>query len=105
MVNDSQCAVHHISRRTVINVQKDLLRFFIIFPKIQHYPRFCAAEAVDRLIVIYHHEQIILRRRQHTHHVILRLVHVLELIHQNIAELFLPLFQNIRPLEEQLPAI
>ena len=53
-------------------------------------PGFAPAEPIDRLIVVSHYEQIIPGRRKHTDHIILRLVHILKLIHQNIAVLPLP---------------
>ncbi len=103
--DNPQRAVYHMSRRTIIHVQQDLLCVFIIFPEFHHNSRFRTPESIDGLIVVSYHEQIIFRRRQHTHHIILSLVHILELIHQDITEPLLPLLQYIRSLKKQPPAV
>ena len=88
---------YDIRRRTVVRAEKDLLRAGIILPELEHERRICSPESIDRLIVVADYEKIIFGLCQHPYHVILDPVDILELIDQDIAELFLPLREHVRP--------
>ena len=71
----------------------------------EHDLRLGSPEPVDGLVIISHDEQIVLRGRQHAHDIVLELVNILELIHQNIPELSLPGSQDIRAFLQKLIAV
>ena len=62
----------------------------IILGEAQHDPRPGTPELVDGLVIVPHHKEVVLREGQHPEDLILDPVHILELIHEDIAEFFLP---------------
>ena len=105
MPNHLPCALHNLRRRAKIRIQHHPFGLGVILLKIQHNLRLRSPKTVNRLIIIPHNKQIILRRRQKAHNIILKLIDILKLIHQNIAVLPLPRPQNIRPLPKKLIAV
>ena len=83
-------ALYDRPRAAVIRIQQHPPGRRIVLLKMQHDLRLRAPEAVDGLIVVPHDKKIVLRGRQHPHDVILELVDVLKLIHQDVAEFSLP---------------
>ena len=92
-----QRAIDNVSAGPVIHIQKNLSGIRIIICKLHHNAWLCPPEPIDGLVIIPYDKQIVFRRRKHADHVILGLVHILEFIHQYIAELLLPLFEDIPP--------
>ena len=76
-----------------------------ILGEVHHDLRLCSPEGIDGLIVISYNEQIVPGRCQHFYNVVLELIDILELIHQNILELLPPPCQDVRSLVQQVIAI
>ena len=95
VIDHLHSCIQDISTAPVIDIQDHRLRIFKIFRKIQHDLRASATEMIDRLIIVSHHKQIVLRCCQHLHDIILKMIDILKLIHQNIVKLFLPCRQDI----------
>ena len=104
MINYFHSCVQNISAAPVINIQQYCFRIFEIFRKIQHNLRTCSTEMINRLVIVSHHKQIIFRSCQHFYNIILKMVDILKLIHQNIPEFFLPCCQNIFSFTQKLIA-
>ena len=104
VVDQALGPLHDKFRTTVIFIEHYLRRARVIFRKIQHDLRSCSTEMIDRLIIISHHKQIVLRCCQHLHDIILKMIDILKLIHQNIPEFFLPCCQNIFSFTQKLIA-
>ena len=79
--------------------------FGIVFFKFLHDPWTGSPESIDGLIVVPHYEKIVPGLRQKTQHLILHLVDILELVHQDIGKPLLPPLQDIRPGLEQPQAV
>ena len=105
VLNDLAGPLHNQTGATVIRIQQYPFCCRIILLEMQHNFRLRAPEPIDGLVVVAHDEQIILRRGQHPHDIVLELVDILKLIHQNIPELPLPGPENILPLLQKLVAV
>ena len=78
-----------------LGIRKDLLELQNVFD-------ICAAEFVDRLVVIAHNTDVVILGCQETHKHKLRGVGILILIHGDIAEPLLKALQDLRIMAEQL---
>ncbi|VVN29037.1 hypothetical protein PS647_04769 [Pseudomonas fluorescens] len=80
---------HHFQGRVVVLEQHQVFRAR-------------AAPGVDRLVVVAHHGELVAFADEHFHQQILAGVGVLVFVHQQVAHLVLPLFQDVGVFFEQL---
>ena len=76
-------------------MQYHLLHPRKILGHMQHDFRFCSTEPVNGLIIVPHQKQVIFRKGKQLDNIILQLIDILELIDQDVSELFLPGCQNV----------
>ena len=103
--NETTGSLYHRTGRTKIFIQQHHRRPRIILLEIQHNLRFSSPKPVNRLVIVSHNKQILSWLCKHPHYLVLQLVNILKLIHQNVVVMILPLSQNIRALQKKLIAV
>ena len=96
--NDRVCRVEDILGRAVVLLQTNDDRIPKLFLKAQNVFNRRTAEFINTLVVITHNTEIVVFSRKQADQTVLRVVGILILIHQNITETVLVIFQHIRKL-------
>ena len=89
------CGIQNVAGRAVILFQTDGFRVLELLFKLQNIRDRCTAELVDTLVVIADHADVLIITCQQAGEHILRVVGILILVHENIAELALIVFQHL----------
>ena len=89
------CGIQNIAGRAVILFQTDGFRVLELLFKLQNIRDRCTAELVDTLVVIADHADVLIITCQQAGEHILCVVGILILVHENIAELALIVFQHL----------
>ena len=89
------CSIENVAGRAVILFQTDGFRVLELLFKLQNIRDRCTAEFVDTLVVITDHADVLIITCQQAGEHILRVVGILILVHEHIAELALVVFKHL----------
>ncbi len=102
LLDDRVGGVEDVALRAVVLLELHHLLHAEVADELVHVADFGASEPVNRLIVVAHREHAPVRAGEHLDPLVLQLVGVLELVHQDVAEAVLVVLQQVQVLGERL---
>lgn len=102
LVDDIVRGIQNIRGRTVILLEEDDRRFWIVLLEVQNIRNVGAAPTVNRLVTVSHDANMMMLVRQHAAQHVLRPVRILVLVDMDIFEFVLIKIEHLRLFLEQL---